>query len=72
MTTGLCDNMPQIKQPSDYDDRRQTYYLGRVLPGVVEQRASALNWSASKLLRVTLYEKFNMMKELADELGAVE
>lgn len=64
--------MPVLKQPEDYDDRRQTYYLGPLLPSVVEKRATALNWSASKLLRVTLYEKFNMMKELADELGAVE
>ena len=60
--------MTANKKPSDYDACRKSYYLGPVLPGLLQERAQALGCSESKLLRIMLYEKFSLVREMADEL----
>ena len=57
------------KTPRDYDQHRENYYIGDVLISRVQKDADKLGWSPSKLLRVTLYQQFGMMQELAEELA---
>lgn len=60
--------MSATKKPSDYDACRKSFYLGPILPALLQERAKALGWTESKLIRITLYDKFSLVREMADEL----